>query len=46
MHLPFRGAIPIAIPIDGNMGKKELEKLEKYQGLKKEMKTVWKVKKQ
>lgn len=33
-----------AIPSDGNIKKKERDKLEKYQGLKKELGKAWKVK--
>ncbi|KAM9816571.1 carbohydrate sulfotransferase 6 isoform X4 [Syngnathus typhle] len=36
--------VDIAIPSDGNIRKKELEKLEKYQGLKEELEKAWKVK--
>ncbi|KAJ0057310.1 hypothetical protein NL108_002264 [Boleophthalmus pectinirostris] len=36
--------VDIAIPSDGNIRKKEHEKLEKYQGLKEELERAWKVK--
>lgn len=34
--------LDVAVPSDSNI--KEYEKLEKYQGLKEELKTMWKVK--
>lgn len=34
--------LDVAVPSDNNI--KEYEKLEKHQGLKEELKTVWKVK--
>ncbi|KAF7655229.1 hypothetical protein LDENG_00059120 [Lucifuga dentata] len=36
--------IDVAIPSDGNIKKKEHEKLEKYQRLKEELDQMWKVK--
>ncbi|KAF7643082.1 hypothetical protein LDENG_00244990 [Lucifuga dentata] len=36
--------INVAIPSDGNIRKKEHEKLEKYQGLQEELDRMWKVK--
>lgn len=36
--------VDIAIPSDGNIRKKEHEKLEKYQGLKEELEKAWRVK--
>ena len=33
-----------AVPSDSNIKNKEYEKLEKYQGLKKELERMWKVK--
>jgi hypothetical protein len=35
--------IDIAVPIDGNIRDKELEKMDKYQQLKEELQTLWKV---
>ena len=37
-------AIDVMVPSDSNIRKKEFEKQEKYQGLKKELKRNWKVK--
>ncbi|XP_055362142.1 uncharacterized protein LOC129603668 [Betta splendens] len=36
--------VDVAIPSDGNIRKKEHEKLEKYQGLREELEKAWKVK--
>ena len=36
--------IDIVVPSDSNIKKKEYEKLEKNQGLKKELERMWKVK--
>ncbi|XP_051931065.1 uncharacterized protein LOC127607055 [Hippocampus zosterae] len=36
--------VDIAVPSDGNIRKKEHEKLEKYQGLREELERAWKVK--
>jgi hypothetical protein len=35
--------IDIAVPMDGNIRDKELEKIDKYQQLKEELQTLWKV---
>ncbi|KAF7642383.1 hypothetical protein LDENG_00258740, partial [Lucifuga dentata] len=34
----------VAVPVDSNIRKKEHKKIEKYQGLKEELKQTWKVK--
>lgn len=34
----------MTVPSDSNIKKKENEKLERYQGLKEELETMWKVK--
>ncbi|XP_051916213.1 uncharacterized protein LOC127597287 isoform X2 [Hippocampus zosterae] len=36
--------VDVAVPSDGNIRKKEHEKLEKYQGLREELERAWKVK--
>ncbi|XP_076747453.1 uncharacterized protein LOC143421715 [Maylandia zebra] len=36
--------IDVAVPNDSNIGKKEHEKLEKYQGLREELERMWRVK--
>ncbi|XP_078791071.1 uncharacterized protein LOC111949134 [Oryzias latipes] len=36
--------VDVAVPSDGNIRKKEHEKLEKYQGLREELEKAWKVK--
>ena len=36
--------VDVAIPSNGNIRKKEHEKLEKYQGLKEELEKMWSVK--
>ena len=37
--------IDIAVPVDVNVEEKEMEKVEKYQELKREIKRLWKLKK-